>query len=87
MNNIKVIWELLETFIYWKMMHLKLNEKKFFCVLPVASEVRKPVMTVSEAGYYLCLDLVLWQLPGLLSEVAACFHLRVQFWYGVASPG
>lgn len=63
-------------------MHLKLKE--VVCVLLFTPGARKPVMIVSEAGYSLCPEPVLWQLLGLLSEVAFWYEW-IQFWYAAAS--
>lgn len=54
------------------------QKEVLLCVLLVASEAeaRKPVTIISEAGYYLCPQLMLWQSLGLLSEAAACFLLK-----------
>lgn len=71
MNNIKVIWELLKTSIYWKKGNAFKTEQKevVLRVLLVASEAeaRKPVTLISEEGYYLRPEPALWQLLSLLS--------------------
>lgn len=71
MNNIKVIWELLKTSIYWKKGNAFKTEQKevVLHVLLVASEAeaRKPVTLISEEGYYLRPEPALRQLLSLLS--------------------
>lgn len=70
-NNIKVIWELRKTSIYWKKGNVFKTEQKevVLHVWLVASEAeaRKPVTPISEEGYYLRPEPVLWQLLSLLS--------------------
>jgi len=52
------------------------------------AEERKSVMIISEAGGgYPRAELMLWQLLGLLSEAAGCFHLSVWFQHVPVSPG